>query len=349
MRDILYPLRVLHGRVHDWCTDRIPLYKDRFLHPNAVYLVLTPEHGNLGDHAIAQSENEVLTELGIPYIEYSGRKLEELQCNNCLDIMNGRTILINGGGNLGGLWPDIETMMQNIVKNNPKSKILILPNSIYYDDSEEDNLFMKQSAAIYNSHPHLKLYAREYTSYEVMKAIYHNVAIVPDMVLRMNKCEAGIKRNGCIICLREDREKTISSEEEAAIHTQASLLFGDTIRYVDMKKPYLIPIENREEELNKQFDAFRHAELVITDRLHGMIFCAITGTPCIVFSSKSPKMRGCYKWIQNLEYIQFCENVSEIGSIYSSISRQEWYYDNRELLPLYEPLKSDIRMLVKRK
>ena len=26
-------------------------------------------------------------------------------------------------------------------------------------------------------------------------------------------------------------------------------------------------------------------KVVVTDRLHGMIFCAITGTPCVVFSN----------------------------------------------------------------
>lgn len=37
---------------------------------------------------------------------------------------------------------------------------------------------------------------------------------------------------------------------------------------------------------------FRECELVITDRIHGMIFAAITGTPCIALSNY--KIKGTY-------------------------------------------------------
>lgn len=35
----------------------------------------------------------------------------------------------------------------------------------------------------------------------------------------------------------------------------------------------------REELVLAQFDKFRHARLVVTDRLHAMIFSDVTGTP----------------------------------------------------------------------
>ncbi len=45
---------------------------------------------------------------------------------------------------------------------------------------------------------------------------------------------------------------------------------------------------DRMEELNSKFAEFLSSGLVITDRLHGMIFAAITGTPCIALDNKSP-------------------------------------------------------------
>ncbi len=45
----------------------------------------------------------------------------------------------------------------------------------------------------------------------------------------------------------------------------------------------------RDEELRKKWDQFSKSGLVITDRLHGMIFAAITGTPCIAIDNKSKK------------------------------------------------------------
>ncbi|MBR3241281.1 MAG: polysaccharide pyruvyl transferase family protein [Parasporobacterium sp.] len=349
MKDLLYSFRSVHGCFHEWRLHRLPLVVERIKKPRAVYLVLTPEHGNLGDHAIAQSEIEILNELGVPYIEITGKRLEEFRTHRCLDIMNGRLILINGGGNLGTLWPSVETMMQCIVRQNPKSSIMILPNTFFYEDTEKGREALQLSRSVYNAHPQLKIYARERNSYEKMKAAYNNVDLVPDMVLRMNKCESGIVRKGCILCLRQDREKTISPEMEDIIREQAHLIFDGEVNVLDMVRSYPIPIENRFQELNDQYDAFRHAELVITDRLHGMVFSAITGTPCIVINSKSPKVRGCYDWIKELPYIRFCDDVNEIVSLYKTIPKQEWQYDNNKLIPLYEPLKQDIKQAVMRK
>ena len=96
-------------------------------------------------------------------------------------------------------------------------------------------------------------------------------------------------------------------------------------------------------------NAFRHTELVITDRLHGMIFSAITGTPCIVINSKSPKVRGCYEWIRHLDYIQFCDDVSRIKDIYEKMEKKKYEYDNNRLRPFYDSLKKDLLQAVRRK
>lgn len=81
---------------------------------------------------------------------------------------------------------------------------------------------------------------------------------------------------------------------------------------------------------------------MITDRLHGMIFCAITGTNCIVLNSKSPKLRGCYEWIKHLGYIRFVENIDDIESVYNQMKLHENIYDNREIMNLIKELEQDI-------
>lgn len=349
MKDILYPLRVLHGNIHEWRVNILPLYIERLRNHQSVYLVFTPEHGNLGDHAIAQSEVEILEALRVPYIEKTGKQLDLLKAKKALHVMNGRKILIHGGGYLGTLWPSAEITLREIITSNPKSRIILLPNTIYYEDDENGQLDLNRSIEIYNAHYFLKLYAREKISYDKMKNIYKNVALAPDMVLRMNKCKSGIERKGCILCLRSDREKTRSEEIDETIDKQTKKIFGDNVINLDMVVSHPIPVSERDAELEKQYDAFRHAELVVTDRLHGMIFCAITGTPCIVIDSKSPKVRGCYEWIKDLPYIQLCEDPEKISSIYKSIPDQEWQYDNSKLLPLYEPIKEDIYKGAKRK
>jgi len=348
-KTFIYKLREYHGKIHEWRVNILPRYLERVRNPQAVYLVFTPEHGNLGDHAIAQSETEILLNLKIPYIEITGKQLFDLEKKKMLKVMNGRVILIHGGGYLGTIWLKSELMIRSIIINNPKSTVFLLPNTIYYEDDEKGKTELGKSIEIYNSHRKLKIFAREKISYEKMKKIYQNVSLVPDMVLHMNKCQDGIERKGCILCLRNDCEKTRTVEKEKSIRRQLKKIFGENVRELDMVVSHQIPVCERNKELETQYDALRHSELVVTDRLHGMIFCVITGTPCIVIDSKSPKVRGCYDWIRDLPYICFCENVDELTHVFESIPRQKWKYDNKKLLPFYEPLKHDILMAAKGK
>ena len=142
--------------------------------------------------------------------------------------------------------------------------------------------------------------------------------------------------------LRHDQERTRTEEQEASILRQVAELFGDQIRESDMVTDYCIPVADRERELQNKFDLFASSELVVTDRLHGMVFCAITGTPCIVLDSRSPKVRGCYEWIRELPYIRFAEDASQITGEYQKIPREVFRYDNTHLLPYYEELAGDI-------
>ena len=104
-----------------------------------------------------------------------------------------------------------------------------------------------------------------------------------------------------------------------------------------------VAVSERENALNAKFAQFSGAELVITDRLHGMIFCAITGTPCIVFDSKSPKVRGCYEWIKHLDYIRFADKPEDIAEVYRAIPAGPHHYDNSHLTHYYQTLAEDIQ------
>lgn len=343
--DILYPLRRLHGQMHD-AGERYKLrrtyIKEFKKNPNTVFLILTPEHGNLGDHAIAQAETELLTRLGINYIEITGQRLDKMKWANQLDILNGFPVLFQGGGYLGTLWPKSEELLRCVILKNPKSKFTFFPNTIFYEPSEWGQGELCKSVELYNRHKHLTLYAREQISYDFMKPIYRDVRLVPDMVLSLKKDNYNIDRKGCLLCLRGDCEKTRTLAQDEIIRQQAEKLFGTQVSDTDMVISGRVPVEKRENALNEKFKQFASAELVITDRLHGMIFCAITGTPCIVLDSKSPKVRGCYEWIKHLDYIRFADKPEDIVDEYQKIPEGPHHYDNSHLTHYYESLAQDI-------
>ena len=321
----------------------------KILHPKACFLVLTPTHGNLGDHAIARSEIVILKKLRIKYIEITGRALIEISRKGKLNLLNNRLVIINGGGNLGTLWMKVECLMREIILKNPKAKISIFPNTFYYEDSEWGKSELEKSKSIYKK-DNVYLYARERISHRAMQKAYGKCILIPDMVLSLNElsCSQPI-RSGCIISLRKDCEKTRTQEQEDVLLEQVKKIFGEEIRFIDTVKEYSISIEERENELKKFFVEFGKAELVITDRLHGMIFAALSGTPCIVIDSKSPKLRGCYEWLLNLEYVKFCDDVSMFEEVYNRLPKGPQKYDNSHLMPYYEQLENDILNIVKKK
>ena len=350
MKKLLYPLRKLHGRMYETKLEYkkiVNLVSEiSKANKNTVLYVLIPTHGNLGDHAIASATIGMLNNLNVKYINITERELRLLIKYNKINCMDGYAIIVNGGGNIGTLWPGAEEIFRKIIKGCPNSKILCFPNTAYFENSNEGQQEFQRSTQIYNGHPALKICARERISYEILKKMHYDVVLIPDMVFALNKCKIEQKRQGCMLCLRKDIEQTRSYEEELIIRDQARQLFGNNIWDSDMNIDCTILAGQRESELEKKFQEFRSAELVITDRLHGMIFATITGTPCIVVNSKSHKVKGCYEWIQTLDYVKFVDNVNLIMDTYKEIGRKQYNYDNSNLQSYYETLKNYIIQLL---
>lgn len=329
-------------KVYYWIFLVRPILKYKRDKKKPVFLVFTPEHANLGDHAIAFSEKRMLEKMGLEYYEITGRNLTILNQFGFLHILDKALILVNGGGNLGTLWPEIEYMNRRIITENSNACIYILPNSIYYDNNETGKEEFEKSKEIYNSHKRLFLYAREKISYNIMKVAYNHVKLIPDMVLFLNEVQPACKRNGCLICLRNDVEQTLSISDKERVVSITRDIFQGNIKITNMVLDYLVTLDQREAELRKKFKEFRTAELVITDRLHGMIFAAITATNCIVLNSKSPKMKGCYEWISDLEYIEFIDDVNSIEKVYMKMINKENKFDNSTILKYLYTLEKDI-------
>lgn len=326
-----------YARVLAW-----PIYRYRRVSEKPIFLVFTPQHANLGDHAIAYVEKKVLDDLNLVFFEITGEQLRILNYYKMLNILDKAMILINGGGNIGTFWPDIENLNRKIVMKNPNATIMVLPNTMYYGQTIDEQKELELSKKIYNAHSKLFFYARESISYAEMKKSFNNVKLIPDVVLSLNYSNIGAARSGAIVCLRNDIEATLSNDEKEHVEIISRRMFGERVTKSNTVLAYNVSVADREKELNKKIEEFATAQLVITDRLHGMVFCAITGTNCIVLNSKSPKMRGCYEWIKHLDYIRMVDDVENIEGEYEKLKSEKNVYDNTEILKKMNELKKDI-------
>lgn len=309
-----------------------------------VFLILTPQHSNLGDHAIAKAEFEFLK-------DYDVFEITDFYLSLLLEfpffvkkIFSDDLIIFSGGGYLGTLWLNVEIDIRKLMNIcGSRNSIILFPQTIFYENDEFGHAEFEKSKQIYNKCDNLIIAAREKTSYEIMKNAYKNVYLIPDMVLYLNECKNDCVRNGVQLTLRSDCEKTMTDEYHNNLISFVNSMFDD-VRILDMNADYDISPEFRNEELDKRFDEFRLAELVITDRLHGMIFSAVTGTPCIVLNSKSPKVKGVYDWVlKDCEYITFTDDFDEMSEFINRTKGKVFEYDNSCLMPYYDELKQIVK------
>ena len=96
--------------------------------------------------------------------------------------------------------------------------------------------------------------------------------------------------------------------------------------------------ETRKEGLRRFFDRLCAAEIVVTDRLHGMIFCALEGIPCIAMDNSYQKVLGAYKWLETLDYIHYITNVKELSKWIDYSWKENYVYPYKKYREKFEPL-----------
>ena len=311
-------------------------------------LLQSPLHGNLGDHAIALSEAAVLRNQEISFADFPWTEGIERYCAKLTP--GNRIIFQHGGGNLGQLWPDEEARFRASLKAFRHNRIVVFPQTVFFDmESEEGIRFFQESKEIYESHPDLILFVREKYSYAFMKKYMPKVHVemVPDMAMILDGTAVNRTRSGALLCMRQDREKTISEENLAYMESCMREHFY-SVRKTDTVLHEKVDPENREAALRGKLTEFSAASLVVTDRLHGMIFAAITETPCIVLTSQSHKVKGCYEWLKDLDYIRIIEEIRELPAVIRELQAVKPTYRSGDIEKAMEPLYEEIRAIKKK-
>ena len=311
-------------------------------------LLYAPDYPNIGDAAIAIAEKAFLKDYfkgcsvhEIPFKDLSVGRIELLPIARKLKRY---PLLITGGGFLGTIWFDtaekpIRRLLSVLERNIP---LLILPQTMYYNNDETGRSELKNASKLYRKHPNVVICMREKFSFSLAKKCFKKVYLFPDMVLYLNvhwKYNKQIIRSGAALCLRDDIESTMNSKERIYIDSIIRSHFADNVRALDMLNKTDVQHKMRDQIVENQMNKFREAEIVITDRLHGMLFAAVTETPCVVIASKSYKVKGCYEWIKHLEYIKLIDRVSEFENACEKVLHvQNRKYDMSPYLTFYDDL-----------
>lgn len=282
-------------------------------------LTCCPHHGNIGDQAIALAEWRMLGSVQHPVLSFGGDTTALLLCLQRYASQKD-TIYLHGGGNMGTLYRNEEEYRLRLISARHNNRIVLFPQTMSYGDSEDDRRFLRHTQRVYGAHPDLHLFAREQVTYGRMKAAYpdNDVQLVPDIVLSVSGEDNAdfASRQGILLCMRNDVEQVLGNDSHRLFEELARDL-GMDWRYTDTTVQTHGPITQQEGErlVYGKWNEFSSARLVITDRLHGMIFSAVTGTPCVALNNSNGKVGYEYEWLKDVPYVAFASAVDEVPQL----------------------------------
>ena len=291
--------------------------KSRFI------LISTPVHGNLGDQAIVFAQRQMLKDCGINHI-VEINSVDYLRYRSVIVrlITPKDVVIIDGGGNIGSLWPTEAERINDIVKRFKGNHIIIFPETAFYSDDVLGRIVYKITKSAFEKHKNLYVFLRDKPSFKCIKQMLQkgNVYLCPDIAIYLKgRIQIDdVTRKGVLLCIRNDIERSI----DEMIINQIIEIFGKQglpFYQSDTVIKRCVTPHTRKKELYCKWKEFTSSQLVITDRLHGMLFAYITNTPCIAFNNINGKVEAQYSWIQSEDYIGVCNDISKIEKMMTKL------------------------------
>lgn len=296
-------------------------------HNPKIWFLDSPDYENLGDQAIALGIIKFIKD------NFSEHQLVEVLESDLIKnlsylkkaIKKEDLIILQGGGNLGDIYPKYEFLRRQVIKNFPNNKIIIFPQSVWFSNTNKGYKEQNISSKIYGEHRYLNICARDSKSYETLKQIFpkNKILLCPDMALYLTNLIENKDRDGIAICLREDSEKISFTKAQKNFLNEIVQKYGkfENITTLLKAKGYITSNLRESLVLNK-LKEFSKYQFVITDRLHGIIFSYITNTPCVFFPSKTGKAENLYDdWLKDCNFIFPYKKDIEIKSLFNNNNR----------------------------
>ncbi|HHV10472.1 MAG TPA: glycosyltransferase [Clostridiales bacterium] len=282
-----------------------------------IILINTPEHDNIGDHMIAYAALKLFQEFLPDYdvLEVTNKRYIERRKEIIYRINFDDIIVITGGGYFGSLWPYSGQNVYKILEDFKENKIVMLPQSMFFEENEAGESQKQLTYNLFVAHRNINVCFREILSYIRAESIFGDKIkkfLIPDMALMLNYSQEQSLRKGILLCIRNDKEGILSENEKRSLK-EYFYKWGEETEETSMRWKIGIKANQREEVIMEKIGELKKKKLVITDTLHCMISCVISGTPCIALNNVNRKLEGIYQsWIKDLKYIRYVDSYEDI-------------------------------------
>ena len=286
-----------------------------------------PTYNNLGDQMIGFAQR-LFFRRNFPqllYVEITEPQTDEAIAELKQQLRASDMFGFIGGGNIGSFYLNHERARRKVFGTFVDNLTISFPQSVNFDETTRQGqreLGLSQDA--YGKNPNLTLCARETQTFRRFQKYFDNdVLFTGDMVLSLDPLPGQGKRDGILMIMRHDDEK-VTGDDLLAQLTKELEDSGRVVHQTDTVVPFKAG-DGQEEDpakepllLNERWQLFSHkldeiraSKVVITDRLHGMIFAVITQTPVLVFDNSYGKASTSYdNWFADLNYVKQTDDTS---------------------------------------
>ena len=267
-----------------------------------IILMDTPDHDNLGDAFIWLGEEMAISMMGMTIY----RSCTSTICRHHhreLEITKNHTILMHGGGNFGDVYRWAPELRSLILMNYPENVIVIMPQSIYYQNASN----LQMDAMDYAQYPNVHIIARSNQSMTILEQEFadnEHRYLLPDSAFMIGHVAPLCEATRDVLFLKRRDPESILTDHPAYVKmlTDSGLTF-DIMDWADI--PVVEAAGNawfngvppnqarqpryRLDEANRLFCRYR---VILTDRLHATVLALLMDKPVVCLENNYGKIRG---------------------------------------------------------
>jgi pyruvyl transferase EpsI len=245
----------------------------------------------------------------------------------------------------GGLsWTEVR---RKIVAEFPNNHVVQLPVSVFYQEGAEGEQVAKDDRLAYAG-KNFMVMCREGASLEILNDRKICEAIFfPDFVFYLNPEKTKRQRSKILLMLRgPDKESIFDDDQKNRIRellesASLNVEFNDIMAarfpmFPSIRKKYMDVLARKYQEY----------ELVVTDRMHGMIMAVITNTPSIALDEAIPHKLSGYRSMLG-DSVAFVSDCREIPSVAGQVLGESYietdlrkYFENFREYPQQDRLSA---------
>ncbi|VXC40989.1 polysaccharide pyruvyl transferase family protein [Plantibacter sp. T3] len=265
-----------------------------------------PDHRNSGDSAIALGQARFWRthDIAVRTTSSAGSIPERVRDSSI-------PVLIQGGGNLGGLYPVLSEARYDLAEHLPVDTLLIqAPQSVVFPTDADRRAFSRRFAA----RPKLRVAVRDQSSYDLLRDEVDDLSLSPDAVHLLGPISAPEPTQRRIVIARTDDETAGGLADSEGADWPADpldLRAHEWLGWRAAKHSVLKPLMERDHaawmrRAERRFDAavrlIARGEVVVTDRLHAMLIGLQMGRRVVALDNNNRKLSNYAEtWFGDLQ------------------------------------------------